>query len=100
MGRFLFWLPRVSTPKPQKWLAGIAPQTPGRGPGMSWLLTAGSMVLGLHPKAFTEIELSADWIVNQKFAATLALDPAIVNKIGAVHNFQCFPNVVICNQDC
>jgi hypothetical protein len=59
---------------------------PGDTPGTCWRLIAGSIVFGLHPKSFTEIELSADWIVNQKFAGTLAFNSAVVNQIRPIHN--------------
>lgn len=61
--------------------------------------TAGNIVLELHSKAFTEIELATNRIIDQEFARTLAFNPSVEYKVSSVHNFQRFANIVIRDQD-
>ena len=63
------------------------------------VLAAGNISSWLHPKAFTEIELSTNWIINQEFAGALAFDSSIKNKISTVHDLQRLANIVIRDQD-
>src|SRR5581483_6553781 len=53
----------------------------------------------LHPETFAKIELTADRVVDQEILCAFALHPAVVNQVGAVHNGQGLPHVVIGNHD-
>ena len=99
-GRFLILLLAVRRSaiswEPAETVPGVKENVSERG---LKVLAAGNISSWLHPKAFTEIELSTNWIINQEFARALAFDSSIKNKISTVHDLQRLANIVIRDQD-
>src|ERR1700720_2633713 len=53
----------------------------------------------LHPETLTQVQLPADWIVDEEILRALAFNAAFVDQIRPVHDRQCLAHVVVGNQN-